>query len=133
VEAAEVDEMWSFVGKKQEPRWLWHAIDHGTRKVLAYVFGRRKDEVFLQLKALLESFGIRRLFTDRWGAYARHLAPETHMPGKRNTQQIERKHLTLRARIKRLARKTICFSRSCVMHELVLGLYLNRVEFGRPV
>ena len=24
---AEMDEMWSFVGKKKEQRWLWHAID----------------------------------------------------------------------------------------------------------
>jgi len=23
---AEMDEMWSFVGKKSNPRWLWHAI-----------------------------------------------------------------------------------------------------------
>jgi insertion element IS1 protein InsB len=30
VDEAEVDEMWSFVGKKKEPRWLWHAIDHHT-------------------------------------------------------------------------------------------------------
>jgi len=73
--------MWSYVGKKQEPRWLWHAIDHGTGKVLAYVFGRRQDEIFLQLKALLEPFGIMRFFTDHWGAYARHLAPEIHVPG----------------------------------------------------
>src|SRR6266478_1476969 len=51
---AEMDEMWSFVGHKGNPRWLWHAIDHCTGKVLAYVFGRRTDEVFLQLKALLE-------------------------------------------------------------------------------
>jgi len=52
--------MWSYVGKKHKPRWLWHAIDHGTGKVLAYVFGRRQDEVFLQLKALREPFGITR-------------------------------------------------------------------------
>jgi hypothetical protein len=25
-EEAELDEMWSFVGKKGNPRWLWHAI-----------------------------------------------------------------------------------------------------------
>ena len=31
--------------------------DHHTGKVLAYVFGRRKDEVFLQLKALLSPSG----------------------------------------------------------------------------
>jgi insertion element IS1 protein InsB len=54
---AEMDEMWSFVGHKGNPRWLWHAIDHHTGKVLAYVFGRRQDTVFLQLKALLEPFG----------------------------------------------------------------------------
>ena len=125
--------MWSYVGKKKEPRWLWHALDHGTGKVLAYVFGRRQNEVFLQLKALLEPFGISRFLTDHWGAYARHLAPETHVPGKRHTQQIERKHLTLRTRIKRLARKTTCFSKSIELHDLVIGLFVNRYEFGLPV
>jgi len=30
------------------------AIDHQSGKLLVYMFGRRKDEVFLQLKALLE-------------------------------------------------------------------------------
>jgi insertion element IS1 protein InsB len=133
VDEAEVDEMWSFVRKKKEPRWLWHALDHRTGKVLAYVFGRRRDEVFLQLKALLEPFGIRRYYTDSWGAYERNLPPEVHSPGKRNTQQIERKHLTLRTRLKRLVRKTICFSKSIELHDIVIGLFINRYEFGVPV
>jgi insertion element IS1 protein InsB len=133
VEDAEVDEMWSFVGKKAEQRWLWHAIDHRTGTVLAYVFGRRKDEVFVQLKVLLEPFGITRYHTDYWGAYARHLDPEEHAPGKRHTQQIERKHLTLRTRIKRLVRKTMCFSKSIELHDIVIGLFVNRYEFGLPV
>jgi insertion element IS1 protein InsB len=133
VDAVEVDEMWSFVGRKKEPRWLWHALDHRTGKVLAYVFGRRKDEVFLQLKALLTPFGITRYYTDSWGAYERNLAPEVHSPGKHNTQQIERKHLTLRTRLKRLVRKTICFSKSIELHDIVIGLFLNRYEFGLPV
>ena len=34
---AEVDEMWSYVRRKTEPRWLWHAIDHRSGKVLAYL------------------------------------------------------------------------------------------------
>ena len=63
----ELDEMWSYVGKKAEPRWLWHAIDHHSGTVLAYVFGRRKDAVFLQRQALLEPFGIRRFSTDGGG------------------------------------------------------------------
>jgi insertion element IS1 protein InsB len=115
VEEAEVDEIWSYVGKKREPPWLWHAIDHRSGHVLAYVLGRRKDAVFLKRKALLEPFGITRYYTDSWGAYTRHLDADEHQAGKRNTQQIERKHLTLRTRIKRLVRKTICYSRSLVL------------------
>jgi insertion element IS1 protein InsB len=130
---AEMDEMWSFVAKKKEPRWLWHAIDHCTGAVLAYVFGCRKDEVFLKLKALLEPFGLIRYYTDHWGAYTRHLDPDVHSPGKRNTQKIERKHLTLRTRIKRLVRKTICFSKSVQMHDVVIGLFVNRYAFGRVI
>lgn len=45
-------------------------------------------------------------------------------------QKIERKHLTLRTRLNRLARKTLCFSRSRIMHDLLSGLYMNYVEFG---
>ena len=133
VDEAEVDEMWSFVGTKKAPRWLWHAIDHHTGTVLAYVFGRRQDEGFVALQRLLEPFGITRYYTDHWGAYERHLVPEGHCPGKRNTQQIERKHLTLRTRIKRLVRKTICFSKSTQLHDIVIGLFVNRYEFGLPV
>jgi len=127
---AEMDEMWSFVGKKGNPRWLWHAIDHHTGAVLVYVFGRRKDEVFLQLKTLLEPFGLTRFYTDHWSAYTRHLDADVHSPGKRNTQKIERKHLTLRTRIKRLVRKTICFSKTIQMHDIVIGLFVNRYAFG---
>jgi insertion element IS1 protein InsB len=130
---AEVDEMWSFVQSKKNQRWLWHAIDHRSGKVLAYVFGRRQDEVFLKLKVLLEPFGITRYYTDYWGAYTRHIDPEQHEPGKRHTQKIERKHLRLRTRIKRLTRKSICFSKSIQMHDIVIGLFVNRYEFGLRV
>ena len=133
VQEAELDEMCSFVGRKKHPQWLWGALDHQTGRILAYVFGRREDRALLQLKALLAPFGVRRFYTDGWGAYHRHLAPLHHVVGKRRTQQLERKHLTLRTRIKRVVRKTICFSRSVYMHGIVIGLFINRFEFGLPV
>jgi insertion element IS1 protein InsB len=80
--SSELDEMWSYVARKTNPRWLWHAIDHHTGEVLAYVFGRHKDTVFLKLKALLEPFGITRYYTDGWGAYERHGEAEKHTVGK---------------------------------------------------
>jgi insertion element IS1 protein InsB len=127
---AEMDEQWSYVGNKSNQRWLWYAVDHATNIVLAYVFGKRKDEVFKELKALLEPFGISRYYTDDWGAYERHLEIGKHEVGKRNTQKIERKNLNFRTWIKRLTRKTICFSKLETMHDTVIGLLINKVEFG---
>ena len=95
-------------------------------------FSGRTSE-FVELKAWLAPFGITHFYTDGWGAYRRHLDPAQHTVGKRHTQKIERKHTTLRARIKRLVRKTICFSRSILLHDLVIGLFINRYEFGYAV
>ncbi len=85
----EADEMWSFVQSKAQQRWLWHAIDHLSGAVLAYVLASHQDEAFVQLKVLLEPFGIMQFYTDGWGADERHLDPSLHSVGKRNTQKIE--------------------------------------------
>ena len=50
---------------------------------------------------------------------------------KQHTQTIESKHINLRTRIKPLVRRTICFSKTTTMHDLVIGLFINRYEFGR--
>ena len=133
VEDAEMDEMWSFVQSKKQQRWLWSAIDHRTGQMLAYVLAPHQEKALVELKQLLAPFGLTHFYTDGWGAYLRLLDHPYHTVGKANTQKIERKHLTLRTRIKRLARKTICFSKSELMHDTVIGLFINRHEFGRAV
>ena len=125
--------MWSFVKTKKNQRWLWLAIDHHTREVLAFTFGQRKDVVFRELKTMLAPFGITTFYTDDWGTYERNLAGFKHIISKKNTQRIERKNLTLRTRIKRLCRKTICYSKSIAMHDIVIGLVINILEFGLNV
>jgi insertion element IS1 protein InsB len=97
------------------------------------VFGSRADEVLVELQKLLKPFGLVPFYPDAAGVYGRHLPAAAHTVGKIHTQQIERKHLTFRTRIKRLARKTICFSKSVFMHDTVIGLFVNRYEFGTPV
>ena len=97
------------------------------------MFGSRAEEVCLELQKLLKPFGLVHCSTAAAGVYDRHLPAAVHTVGKIHTQQIERKHLTLRTRIKRLARKTICFSKSVFMHDTVIGLFVNRYEFGTPI
>ena len=73
---------------------------------------------------------MRRFYTDGAEVYERHLEPTQQTVGKTHTQKIERKHLTLRTRLKRLVRKTICFSKSVRLHDIVIGLFVNRYAFG---
>ncbi|EEZ4662569.1 IS1 family transposase, partial [Escherichia coli] len=61
--------------------------------------------------------------------YTRALPKEKHLTGKIFTQRIERNNLTLRTRIKRLARKTLCFSRSVELHEKVIGAFIEKHMF----
>jgi len=97
------------------------------------VFGRRQDDVFLQLQQLLAPFGITKFSSDGWGAYERHLDAEPPQVGKENTQKIASTQINLRTRIKRLVRRTLCFSKTERMHDLVTGLFINRYEFGQPL
>ena len=45
-------------------------------------------------------------------------------------KKIERKNLNLRTWIKRLTRRTIYFSKYEKTHDTVIGLLINKAEFG---
>lgn len=131
VMSAEMDEMWSYYQKKQNQIWLWWAIDHETNTPLAYTFGTREYKFLDELLELLRPFNIGIVYSDNNFAYERRITNKTLIIGKKNTQKIERKHLTLRTRIKRLARKTICFSKNQDIHKAVIGTFINIFFFGR--
>jgi insertion element IS1 protein InsB len=130
---SELDERWSYVAQPAHPRGRWHTIEHHTGKVWAYGFGRRQEDVSLQLQQLLAPFGIPRFATDGWGAYERPRAAEPPQGGKEPTQNIASQHSNIRMRIKRLVRRTLCFSKTECVHDLVLGLFSNRYAFGQPL
>ena len=122
-----MDEMWSYYHDKSHQIWLWWAVDHETNVPLAYTFGTREHN---ELLGLLEPFSIGTVYADNNYAYHEKLSPDKLVSGKK-TQKIERDHLTLRTRIKRLCRKTICFSKSKEIHIAVIGTFINTVFFGR--
>ena len=45
----EADEMWSFVGNKDNKQWIWIALDVGTRQVIAFHVGQRDRDAARQL------------------------------------------------------------------------------------
>ena len=94
------------------------------------MLGTHEHEVFLQLKGLLVPLGIQHFYTDGADVYDRHLESAQHAVGKIHPQKMERQHLTCRTRRKRLMRKTSCFSKSILLQDIVIGLFVNRDEFG---
>ncbi|GKV76987.1 hypothetical protein PEC106568_21610 [Pectobacterium carotovorum subsp. carotovorum] len=125
----ELDEQWSFVGSKVGQHWLWYAYNTKTGGVLAYTFGSRIDDTCRELLALLTRFSIGMITSDDWGSYAREVPKDKHLTGKIFTQCIERNNLTLRTQTKRLASKTICFSRSIENHEKVIVAFIEKYMF----
>ena len=136
---AEADEMWSWVQYKKNQRWLWWIIDKKTGEVLGFTFGRRTNEVWKllleDLKEVLAKYDVSYdiLYTDGHQAYQVLLFTALHVEnnwGKNYTWQIERMHLTLRTRIKRLERRTICFSKCEILHDIIIGLFINSYWFN---
>jgi len=118
---AELDELWSFVGKKANRSWVWIAMDATTRQVLAFHVGDRSG---LSAQALWDKipavYQERALFyTDHYTAYTKVIPSAQHRPISklaRKTNHVERFNCTLRQRVSRLVRATLSFSKKLSNH-----------------
>ena len=126
----ELDEMWSFVLKKSNKRWIWLALCRRTRQIVACVVGDRSEETCRRLWAHIpDSYRDCQSFSDFWDAYQKVFPEKTHHSvGKDSgeTNHIERWNNTLRQRLGRFVRKTLSFSKSDYFHEIVLRIFIFR-------
>lgn len=84
--------------------------------------GRRTDESCARLMEKLSDFQIRYFYADDWQSYKKYILSERHMIEEGNALKIERRNLNFRTHIKRLNRKTICFSKNEEIHDNVIGM-----------
>ena len=120
-----MDEMWGFYQDKEHQIWLWWAIDHDTGEVIAFWFGTREHNNLDRLLELLLPLNIGKVYKDGNYAYYKRIDAEVLVVSKKNTQKIERKHLSLRTWCSRLVRKGIRFSKTERMHKIAVGLVIN--------
>ena len=107
-DALELDEMWSFVEKKANKRWLWERIPEAYRSCHA--------------------------FSDLWEAYQKVFPEALHHPtekGSGETSHLERWNLHIRQRLARFARKRLAFSKSEGYHRWVTRLFIH--EYNQSV
>ena len=131
----ELDEMWSFVLKKVNKRWLWIALCRRTRQIVAFVIGDRSEGTCLKLWACIpEEYKPCCTFSDFWDAYEKVFPKETHRSlGKESgeTNHVERWNNTCRQSNARYVRKTLSFSKSDFYLELVTRLFIVRYNLAK--
>jgi IS1 family transposase len=120
----ELDEMRTYVGRKTRPIWVILAKSRITGRIVDMQIGRRTKKSLKRVTDKLLLLNPKAIFTDGLKEY-RYLIPENiHKVKRYGTNHIERFNLTLRTHISRLNRRTICYSKSKLMLEYTIKIYL---------
>lgn len=129
----QVDEIKTFIAPKKKRKrkkknkkneyWIAYAINEKTGEVSGLSTGRRTKTMVAPLISKLVDYGPKRIYSDKLNIYSGLIPKQIHRFFESCTNKIERHHLTLRTHLKRLSRKTLCFSRSPQMLEASLKLY----------
>ncbi len=107
-QTVELDEFWSFVRAKSNQRWTWLGITSSSRRIGAFVNGRRTDKNCQKLLAKYQNSRVAEFASDEWQSYPK---------------------LNFRVHLKRLQRRTIAFSKNDEMHDAVINLYVHHHNF----
>ena len=119
----ELDEMRFFIRKKSNPQWLVYAIDKKSKIVAGFYIGKRTNKTLKAVITTLLNSNPEKFYTDKLRNYQYLIPKEIHQTKRFETNSIERKNLSIRTHLKRLSRKTICFTKSIKILNAVLKIY----------
>ena len=92
--------------------------------MLDFIAGSRTKEHIGKIIDSLKRLNPKRIFTDKLNVCPGLIDKSIHIASAYRINHIERFNLTLRTHLKRLNRKTICFSKSKEMLENCIRIYL---------
>ncbi|NQY11229.1 MAG: IS1 family transposase [Flavobacteriales bacterium] len=119
----ELDEMCTFIGNKSNRVWIAYTLRKDTKEVMDFRVGKRSKRMLRPLTESLVLAMSKRVSTDRLIHYQGLIPKAIHDTKKFGTNHIERMNLTLRTHLKRLNRRSICFSKSLTMLKACLKIY----------
>ncbi len=122
-----LDELQTFVARNKEShrRYIISAMDKRTGKIVCVAFGRRNQKTIRQVTDTLNQFSPKRIVTDGWNGYAALIPKAIHKITEFGINRLERLHLNLRQRLKRLSRKSMSWSKSERMLVVSIRLYFG--------
>lgn len=119
----EIDELRTYIGNKQNQYWVAYVLCSETKKVIDFIVGKRSKRILRMVVNTAFQSGVSVIKTDKLSIYQSLIPSQRHISNAYNINYIERNNLNLRTHLKRLTRRTICFSRSIIMLEACLRIY----------
>lgn len=119
----EVDELCTYIHHKRNFSWIVMAFERETKRVVTFSVGKRTNKTLNRVLDVLKLSEAKKVFTDRLKNYRYLIDARLHSVKRFGTNHIERVNLTLRTHLKRLNRRTICFSKSLLVLIAVLRIY----------
>ena len=119
----EVDEIRTYLKRKSKLIWIVYALERATKTVVSFCVGARTNKTLNTVLKTLQFSEAKYIFTDGLKNYNYLITKAIHKVKRYGTNHIERNNLTMRIHLKRLNRRTICFSKSVVVLNAVLRIY----------
>ena len=119
----QVDELRTFHKKRIKPLWITYTFSLQTRKIHTFHVGYRTVEIFKKLLSPIIQTKSTKIYTDKLNTYRLVILSEFHSTRFRSTNHIEQNHLSLRTHLKRLNRKTICYTKNIAILSAILTIY----------
>ena len=120
----EVDELKTYIKKKKQGEyWVGYALQKDTKEVVDFRVGKRTNKTLRPIITTLLLSEATKIYTDKLPNYKTLIPKKIHRTRKYYINHIERKNFDLRTHLKRLNRKTICYSKNLVMLSACLKIY----------
>jgi IS1 family transposase len=128
----EIDEFWTYVGKKKDKVWLIYAYHRESGEIVAYVWGKRDIKTAQKLRRRIKRLGIsyEQIAMDNWDSFLSVFAEDQHEVGKKHTVGIEGNNCRMRHRIRRVFRRTCCFSKKLRNHRKAFAMAFFYINYG---
>ena len=107
----EMDELRTYIGKKDNQYWVAYALCSETKQVIDFTVGKRSKRVLRSVVHTLLFSGVEIVKTDRLNIYRSLIQLSTPVTNAYRINHIEHNKPNLRTHLKRLSRRTICFSK----------------------
>ncbi len=119
----EVDELFTYLKHKDNRICIAYSLEKESKNIINFAVGRRNKTNLRKVTETLVLSESSKITTDKLNIYKELIPTAIHSTKFRGINRIERNNLTLRTHLKRLSRRTICYSKSLAVLTAVVKIY----------